>query len=83
MVVVAVPGGGDAGAGCRILHTMPARVFLRTSLQHRRAVSCVMCGKMFFPASLKHHQKACAEKNAFVALPCPFCDVPFPYVVLA
>lgn len=37
-----------------------------------------MCGGKFFPASLAFHQKACAKKQNFVLLPCPYCDVEVP-----
>ena len=37
-------------------------------LMHRRAIPCSMCGKMFFPASLPFHQKACAKKMVHTSL---------------
>ena len=40
-----------------------------------RAVACHICGKQFFPASLKFHVKACEKKQATIEVPCPFCDM--------
>eukprot|EP00931_Biecheleriopsis_adriatica_P057904 TRINITY_DN34387_c0_g1_i1.p1 TRINITY_DN34387_c0_g1~~TRINITY_DN34387_c0_g1_i1.p1 ORF type:complete len:408 (+),score=52.59 TRINITY_DN34387_c0_g1_i1:44-1225(+) len=40
-----------------------------------RTVPCEMCGQMFFPASLKFHQKACKEKMAKAIVECPYCSV--------
>ena len=44
---------------------------------HKRAVNCELCGKQFFPASLKFHMKACKVKMANLEIPCQFCDAPF------
>jgi ribosomal protein S27E len=44
---------------------------------HSRAIACSMCGDMFFPASLKFHEKACVLKQAAFELPCPTCDKVF------
>lgn len=38
-----------------------------------RAVACSLCGQMFFPASLKFHQKTCKEKQERAAIDCPYC----------
>ena len=44
---------------------------------HRNAIACSICGKMFFPASLKFHEKACIKAAAFIEIPCSHCDQPF------
>jgi hypothetical protein len=45
---------------------------------HRNALPCRRCGKMFFPASLPIHEKACSKKSAFMDLPCKHCGAPQP-----
>ena len=47
-----------------------------------RAITCDLCGKQFFPASMKFHQKACAIRRANLEFPCSYCDRPFKKVDL-
>lgn len=44
---------------------------------HRRAVTCELCGKAFFPKSMKFHIKACRKKQANLLVPCHYCDCEF------
>ena len=41
---------------------------------HKRAVTCNLCGKAFFPASIKIHTPQCQKKQALIPIPCRFCD---------
>eukprot|EP00923_Selenidium_pygospionis_P004018 GHVN01006388.1.p1 GENE.GHVN01006388.1~~GHVN01006388.1.p1 ORF type:complete len:430 (+),score=62.34 GHVN01006388.1:210-1499(+) len=41
---------------------------------HRRAIPCSLCGGMFFPNSLPHHQKACKIKLGVTTCECPHCS---------
>jgi len=45
---------------------------------HKRAISCNLCGKAFFPASMKFHEPQCRRKQAHIPVPCQHCDVEFP-----
>ena len=44
---------------------------------HRRAVICDMCGKAFFPASLKIHKPQCLKKQQMMHIPCSYCNCEF------
>ena len=39
-------------------------------------VGCPICGKRYFPHSLKIHLPQCQRKWASVEVPCPRCDKP-------
>ena len=45
---------------------------------HRRAVSCKLCGKAFFPASIKIHMPQCRKKQLHIPIPCAYCDIEYP-----
>lgn len=47
-----------------------------------RAVACELCGQMFFPASLKFHQKTCQEKQAKTMTECAYCGDEMPQAAL-
>lgn len=51
------------------------RVPFLDSIMHKRAVSCELCGKAFFPKSLPFHLQACQKKQAYLPVPCQYCDV--------
>lgn len=48
----------------------------------RRAVPCEHCGRMFFPASLKIHQKTCRDRQQKVLTECLYCGLEMPQAEL-
>lgn len=47
-----------------------------------RAVPCELCGQMFFPASLKFHQKSCRTRLEKIIVQCPYCGMETPQASL-
>lgn len=43
-----------------------------------RTVACELCGLLFFPCSLKFHQKACREKQLATNVECTYCNLELP-----
>lgn len=47
------------------------------------AVPCLLCGQLFFSASMRFHQKQCAKRQCFVSVPCPNCELLVPEKALS
>jgi hypothetical protein len=44
---------------------------------HRNAILCNICGRSFFPQSLKFHTPACIKKHENIPIPCQYCDIEY------